>query len=279
MKRIKRRYDGEYFVIKDTLCCGQVFRFFPYGKGYKIIASDKCAYVYDEDGKANVECREEDEEFFFEYFDLARDYSAIVNSAKSENAGILAAAAQEGKGIRILNQDPEETLFSFIVSQNNNIPRIKGIIERLCLALGEERDFFGEKYMAFPTASRLAEKDEEFFKSAGLGYRAEYVRRLAVEIASGLDVRQFGKLSTRELKNRLLSIYGVGRKVADCVALFGYRKSDSFPVDTWLEKVYREDFGGELKNREKIAEYFSERFGENSGYYQQYLFYHKRGKE
>lgn len=273
------RYSGEYFCVKDTLECGQIFRFIPYSKGYKVFSRDKCAYCYNQNGEAIIECNRQDEDYFYNFFDLERDYSCIFNSAKEQGFDILNKSATLGKGIRILNQDAEETLFSFIVSQNNNIPRIKGIIEKLCINVGEKKSFLGEEYYAFPTASQMAKKDKEFFKSIGLGYRAEYIRRLAENINGGLDVEKLRELETKKLKKALLNIHGVGGKVADCVSLFGFHRSDSFPVDTWIEKVYREDFKGNITDREKITEWFNARFKENAGYYQQYLFFYKRSLE
>lgn len=276
---IKIIFSNEYFSIKDTLECGQVFRFLPYRKGYKICTADKCAYVYEDGENTVIECNKSDEEYFYNYFDLDRDYKKIYESAIGENIPTLTFSASKGKGIRLLNQNLEETLFSFIVSQNNNIPRIKGIIEKLCLSLGEKKEFLGEEYYSFPTAKVMAEKDETFYKSLGLGYRAEYVRRLAESIKNGLDINKFSSLSTKELKAKLISIHGVGRKVADCVTLFGYRRGDSFPVDTWTYKVYKDDLNGKEENREKIADELVERFKENAGYYQQYLFHYKRNVE
>lgn len=270
------KFNAEYFSVKDTLECGQVFRFLPFKNGYKIFTADKCAYAYNEGGFAVIECEKCDEEYFRNYFDLSRDYEKIYSAAIKEKTEILTSAANAGKGIRLLNQNLEETLFSFIVSQNNNIPRIKGIIEKLCTALGEKRTFLGEEYFSFPTAKAMAEKDEAFYKSLGLGYRAEYIRRLAENVKNGLDINKFSNLSTKELKSELIKIHGVGRKVADCVTLFGYRRGDSFPVDTWIYKVYKEDFKGKEENREKIADELTARFKENAGYFQQYLFHYKR---
>ncbi len=276
---VKIEFSSEYFNVKDTLECGQVFRYFPYKKGYKVFSMDKCCYCYNESDMAVIECLIEDKKYFENYFDLKRDYGAIYHFALKENIEILSNASTLGKGIRILNQNVLETLFSFIISQNNNIPRIKGIIEKLCTALGEKKSQFSETYYTFPAIKKIAEQNIEFFKSIGLGYRAEYIKRLAMEISSGLNVFSFCNLDTLSLKKRLLNIYGVGPKVADCVLLFGFHRSDSFPVDTWIEKVYKENFNGTLSNREKIASYFTERFNENAGYFQQYLFYYKRSLE
>ncbi len=277
MKRII--FNSEFFNIKDTLECGQVFRFIPHEKGYLVFSSDKCAYIYNQDDIAVISCEEKDGEYFCNYFDTERDYESIYESAKVQGVEILSLSAQLGKGIRILNQNPVETLFSFMISQNNNIPRIKSIIERLCTALGEEKQFFGIKYHAFPTVEKLANAPLDFYYKIGLGYRAPYIKRASEDLFNGLlNVYDFVSLETANLKSKLTTIYGVGPKVADCVALFGYHRADSFPVDTWIEKVYREDFNGKEKNRNKITEYFMNRFGDNAGYFQQYLFHYKRVK-
>lgn len=268
--------NDSFFDSKSTLECGQIFRFNFFKKGYLVNSLDKCAYIYTENGKTNIECLAEDKGYFYTFFDLDRDYSTIFEMANSENIEILTNASKIGKGIRILNQSRMEMLFSFIVSQNNNIPRIKGIIDKLCKNLGEKKEFLGQEYFAFPTVERMSEMDVSFYQEIGLGYRAKYIKSLADEIANGFDVNVLEKLKTSELKKNLLKIFGVGPKVADCVALFGFHRSDSFPVDTWIEKVYKEDLKGQIKDRKKIAEYFVDRFKENSGYYQQYLFYYKR---
>ena len=279
MKKIL--FESEYFNVKDTVLCGQLFRYFPTdvkSGGYFVSSGDKRCLCYNQGDSAVVECEDADAEYFENYFDAERDYASIVGAAESKG-GILARAAALGKGIRILNQIKSEALFSFIVSQNNNIPRIKGIIERLCSGAGQKRDFYGEGYYTFPSFSEMSEKPLEFFKEIGLGYRAEYIKRLADGFNATFNEREFSALSTKDLKKRLLGIYGVGPKVADCVSLFGFHRADSFPVDTWIEKVYRENFGGTLTDRVKIADYFVENFGENAGYFQQYLFYYKRSLE
>ena len=256
-------FNSEYFNDLSTLDCGQIFRFTKLEQGFMVLSKDKCAIIQTKDAITTIKCRKNDKDYFINFFDLARDYKSICDSAKQEN-------------VSILNQDKEETLFSFIISQNNNIPRIKGIIEKLCTALGEKKEFLGIEYYSFPTADKMAEMDLSFYQSIGLGYRARYILNLAQMLNNGLKLDEFCSLSTPNLRKKLTSILGVGNKVADCVILFGYHKTDSFPVDTWIDKVYHQDFLGEQKDRIKIAEELTKRFGENAGYYQQYLFYHKR---
>ena len=279
-KLVKIKYGKEYFDIKATLECGQIFRFFPYKTGYLVHSADKCAYCYESGEETVVECSEEDENYFYNFFDLGRDYSSIVDSAVNSGYEIIKISAEKAKGIRILNQNGTEALFSFIVSQNNNIPRIKGIIERLSAGLGEKFYFLGEERYSFPSAEKMAEKGASYFSSLGLGYRAEYIRRLAANVASGaFSIKELCALPTEALRSELVKIHGVGPKVADCAVLFGFHRSDSFPVDTWIEKVYRENMCGEEKDRKKISARFVKEFGQNAGYFQQYLFYYKRSLE
>lgn len=266
-------YESKFFNPADTLECGQVFRFESYKKGYKVISGDKACYVYSDGLTTFIES--DDSQYFYNYFDLGRDYGAIIEKMESFNLPVLNRAAHSAKGLRLLNQDPEEMIFSFIISQNNNIPRIKKIINAICAELGEQREFMGEKYYAFPTAKKMAEKDAAFYKGLGAGYRDKFLAETAYRIErEGTD--QLKNLPSDALRKQLLTYKGIGGKVADCISLFGFKKTDSFPVDTWIEKLYREDFGGTLTDRDKICAYFKNLFGEYSGYVQQYLFYFKR---
>ena len=234
-------------------------------------------YAYNEDGKAVIECETENEGYFRYFFDLSRDYSLIYSRAKKSRYDIVSLAAEAGKGIRILNQDKTETLFSFLTSQNNRIPRIKSIIERTCAARGVKNSFSGEEYYSFPLPEELFDENVGFYNGLGYGYRSDFIRSTAKRLIENADeLDKMTALSTKELKESLMSFKGVGPKVADCVSLFAYHKTDAFPVDTWIEKLYREDFNGAEKNRNKINEFFVNSFGEDSGYIQQYVFYYKR---
>lgn len=269
--------EEEFFNVKDTLECGQIFRFKPFEKGYLVFSKDRACYACNENGKAIIECKTDDEEYFRNFFDLSRDYSSIYSRAKKSEYDIVSLAAEAGKGIRILNQDKTETLFSFLTSQNNRIPRIKSIIERTCAARGVKNSFSGEEYYSFPLPKELFDEDVGFYNGLGYGYRSDFIRSTAKRLIENADeLDKMTALSTKELKESLMSFKGVGPKVADCVSLFAYHKTDAFPVDTWIEKLYREDFNGAEKNRNKINEFFVNSFGEDSGYIQQYVFYYKR---
>lgn len=255
------------FDIESTLLCGQVFRYEVVGDVYSIIAGDKRANLYKKEDKIIIDT---DSVLFFEkYFDFDRNYGMIMNKVKDK--ALISTAMEFGKGIRILNQIPYETIISFIISANNNIPRIKGIIDRMCTALGENK---GE-YYAFPTLEALSSASVKFYESLGAGYRAKYIYETANQLLNDFDIDSLHNLSSSEAKSKLLTLKGVGPKVADCILLFGYHFTDVFPVDTWILKVYNEYYGQEanpLIVREKLVAMY----GGLSGYVQQYLFYYKR---
>ena len=272
-------FSSEFFNILDTLECGQIFRFKKFNAGFLVMSKEKVAYCYEENAFTNIICEDCDRDYFYNFFDLDKDYSLIFTRAQNTNIDILVNASKVGKGIRILKQNSIEMLFSFIISQNNNIPRIKNSIEKFCALYGEKKCFLGIEYFTFPTIENLKNCTIEELKSIGLGYRAEYIFNLIKLLENGLNVEEFNAYETTKLKEELLKIKGVGPKVADCVLLFGFNRSDTFPVDTWIEKVYIEDFLGEERNREKQSKWFVNQFKFDAGYFQQYLFHYKRKKE
>ncbi len=275
----KIKYSNQYFNISDTLECGQTFRYQKNGNGYLIFSLDKCAYAYQTEEETIIECEKEDKEYFENYFDLGLNYSVVVDSAINSGAKTLKKSAEMGKGIRILRQNPLEMLYSFMISQNNNIPRIKKSLFMLCEKFGQRKQFGEIEYFAFPTKEKLISLTEEDFRSIGVGFRARYLKKLGEELSGGFDIGALNGCETQILRDKLTSLLGVGRKVADCVILFGFYRLDCFPVDTWIEKVYKQDFNGSLTDREEMSKWFVEKFKDKSGYYQQYLFDYKRRTE
>ncbi|MBR3804980.1 MAG: hypothetical protein IKJ14_06515 [Clostridia bacterium] len=267
-------FQKEYFNPLDTLSCGQIFRYKQFNNGYLVFSKDKVCYLYENDNSIVIET--DDKDYFYNFFDLSTDYSLIYNSAVSYGNKTLTLSAKQGKGIRILKQDPFETLFSFIISQNNNIKRITQTIEKLCEKVGAKISSpFGD-YFAFPTAKQMSNLSESDYKEMGFGYRGTYFIKLLSDIKNGFSVDKLKSLDKSELYKSLTKITGVGDKVASCVMLFGFSTTNSFPVDTWIYKIYLEDFNGTLTDRAKICEWFENEFKENSGYFQQYLFHYKR---
>ena len=180
-------------------------------------------------------------------------------------------AVLEAAGVQILTQDLWETLVSFVISQNNNIPRIKKLVAALCKQFGERRQLAGHEFYTFPTWERLAGQD---LSSLGLGYRDKYVEQLAQNVTDGrIDLHELTGMETEQARTYLKSIHGVGNKVADCVLLFGLHRVEAFPVDTWIRQVIDEHYGGKFP---------VEHYDGHAGIIQQFIFYymqqHKGGK-
>ena len=259
----------EDFDIRHILDCGQIFRYEKLDEGqYRVYSMDKTCLVTQSEDKAVIESDTPD--YFVDYFDLKRDYGAIKEKLKGKP--FMIDAIEYGHGIRILNQDKWEMLISFIISANNHIPRIKGIISRLCANLGKR---MGD-YYSFPTPEAMASKDEDFYKAIGAGYRAKYLATTARQVLDGFDLDAIDSMDGNAANKKLCSLMGVGSKVADCILLFGYHKQDVFPVDTWIKKVYKDVVGDDVDNNNIIRRKLIDIYGEYSGYAQQYLFFNKR---
>ena len=219
-------------------------------------------------------------EIWEDYFDLKRDYGA-VKALLSQNDPDMKAAIAYGSGMRILRQDPWETIVSFIISQNNNIPRIKKCVEGLCINHGKKLGSYrGKEYYAFPTPEELAELTPEELDSCKLGYRAKYIVETAklVNSDSGAALRRMTDADEKEAYEYLIGLSGVGPKVANCIMLFGLGKYASFPLDVWIKRVMHQVYGIEENNTAKMQEYAAKHFGNLGGIAQQYLFYYAREK-
>ena len=254
-------YDSQYFNVADTLECGQIFRYKHLGgEKYAVYSQDKYAELETQGNKVIV--RTTDKDYFWRFFDLDTDYAEKVKRI-SAISPLMKEAAEFGKGIRILNQDLTEMIFSFIISANNNIKRIQLIIDRMCNAIGRETPH-GH---AFPTVEAMAAQTVEFYTGIGAGYRDKYLLETAHMLLS-YDLNTLSMLDSSAARKELLGFMGVGPKVADCIMLFGLRRGDVFPVDTWLKKVYHNYFEQGHKDTE-ISAYFCNLFGSDAGLCQQ----------
>ncbi len=258
-------YDIPEFDLPHTLDCGQAFRwacnncgiwsgvaFNRYLELEKLQNGTVVLYNTNEDDFKNIWC---------DYFDLERDYKAIVKDL-SQNE-ILKKACEYSYGIRILNQEPFETLCSFIISQNNNIKRIKGIIERLCENFGEYKD----GYYTFPTAEKMASLTLDDLAVIRSGFRAKYLLDAAKKVVTGeVNLNNLKDQSLEDARAELMKIVGVGPKVADCCLLFSHRHTSAFPKDVWIKRAMEVLFDGELpENAQNYA-----------GIAQQYIFFYAR---
>lgn len=273
------------FEPRDIFDCGQCFRWNVEEDGsYTGIFGSNVLNVKKDDGNILITgiCDDDIDDVCRKYFDLDRDYDEIKLHL-SEIDEHLKQSIEYGKGIRILNQDLWEMIISFIISANNNIPRIKGIIERMSKKYGKEIKFNGVKYYTFPTPESLAQASREDLRNLGMGFRDKYIYETTKRInEKTFDLDAFSNLEdTAEMRKQLLTLPGVGPKVADCILLFStLSRFDVFPIDVWVRRVMNELYihnTEEAKvNKKEIEKIALEKFGDLQGLAQQYLFYWKR---
>lgn len=264
------------FNLVHTFDCGQCFRWNREDDGSYIgVAGGRVARLREGNGEILIEnCSDDDFSAFWKnYLDLDRDYGKI-KAAVSVN-DTMKTAVEYGSGIRILRQEFFEALISYIISQNNSIPNIKRVVERLCAAYGEPLEFEGKTYYSFPSADTLAALEVSDFRALGAGFRDRYISGASRLVAAGeISFEALCASTTEDARRKLMEIKGVGNKVCDCVLLFSLGKYDLFPTDTWINKVMSESFNTDSVKSAKSAG--EELFGEYSGFAQQYLFYWRR---
>jgi len=262
------------FSLKETLECGQCFRFEKVAENkYTVISGFRVISVEQVDD--SIIFSGDDIAFWRSYFDLNRDYSEIKMRLSREDA-IMAEAISFAPGIHILNQAFFETLLSFIISQNNNIPRIRGLIHRLSSNYAQE---IQKGIFAFPTVGELAGVSEDDFRQLGFGFRARYLVDAIKKVNEGaFDEEALRNYPTPVLREKLMTICGVGHKVADCVMLFSLGKTDVFPADVWIQRVMNVLYSPNGETADLQAE-ASRRFGMDAGFAQQYLFHYGRMKK
>ena len=251
--------------LKETLDCGQCFRWRERGDGsfFGIVRGRAVRASMRGDSLILDGAREEDRAMWQDYFDLSFDYAAVKRRL-SDLHPVMAEAARYAPGIRILRQEPFEALICFIISQNNNIKRIAGIVDRLCACFGEP---IGEGAYAFPTAERLAQLSPDDLAPIRAGFRHRYIIDAARRVASGdVDLERIRLLPYDVARRELMRITGVGVKVADCVLLYGLHRLEGFPLDVWMKRAMATLFGG----MDPAA------FGDCAGVAQQYIFHYAR---
>ncbi len=268
----------EHFHPVHTFLCGQCFRWEQEEDGsFTGVAGGRVINIKADGTDACISnCSEEDfNSFWRKYLGLDTDYGAIKAALSGDEH--LDRAMEFGHGIRLLNQEPFECLISFVISTQNQIPRIKKIIKRLCELFGDKISWQGRDYYTFRDCHALAALTEDALAPINAGYRAAYILDAARKVACGeIDLTAISALPTAAAKAELMKIKGVGPKVADCTMLFSLQKGDAFPVDVWVQRIVRQLYLGESATLKQISEFAGERFGANSGIAQQYLFYYAR---
>ncbi|MDD6275772.1 MAG: DNA glycosylase [Clostridia bacterium] len=253
------------FSADLTFDCGQAFRWDknPDGSWHGIVGN-RAVNIYQSGNSLTVKgiIKDGDAEFWTRYLDLERNYGEICENLKADK--YLKLAIEKYSGIRILKQDSWEALCSFIISQNNNIPRIKGIVERLCVNFGED---LGNGDFSFPTAEKLAECSVEELSPLRAGFRAKYIIDAAQKVALGdVELEKMASCDIDEARAELQLIKGVGAKVAECTLLYGCGRVDAFPVDVWVRRIMQELYPDGLPECTRGVE----------GIAQQYLFHWRR---
>lgn len=273
------------FELTDVFDCGQCFRWNKQPDGSYTGIFGKNVMNVQKDGDVITFkgiCNGNIKEIVEDYFDLNRDYEDIKNKLSQIDENVK-KSIEYGTGIRILNQDLWEMIISFIISANNNIPRIKGIIERLAQKYGKEIEWKGEKYYTFPTPEELKDVTIEDYRKLGLGFRdIRLYETVHMILDKKIDLNKMQQNpNTYEVREQLLTLSGVGPKVADCILLFStLKRFEVFPIDVWVRRVMNELYiknEDETKvNKKEIEKLAKEKFGNLAGIAQQYLFYWKR---
>lgn len=272
------------FELKDIFECGQCFRWTKEADGsytgvvksgvLNVKCDSKKIYF-----KGNLDCKID--EFVYRYFDFDRDYEKIKKNLSKIDEH-MKESIKYGEGIRILNQDLWETIISFIISANNNIPRIKNIIEKLSQKYGTKVEFNNKDYYLFPTPNQLQNVTVSEFRGLGLGFRdIRLYETTQLVMKNEFNLNDLYKMNTPEAREKLFELSGVGPKVADCILLFSdLKRFDIFPIDVWVRRVMNDLY---IKNpdekkvsKKMINELAFEKFGNMAGIAQEYLFYWRR---
>lgn len=266
------------FNLAQTFECGQCFRWDKCEEGYIGVAFGRALKITQKGDTITLydTTRSDWNNIWSRYFDIERDYSKIKTIISRDK--IMQEAVTFGSGIRLLNQEPFEALISFIISASNNIPRIKKIINTLCVNFGEKITYMGKDYYSFPTAHALADLTLDDLGIIKAGFRDKYILNAAKAVKSGqIDLECLKNASFEYAKSELLKLNGVGNKVCECVLLFSLEKYSSFPIDVWIKRIMEHCFfEGADTGKDVIEALAKKKFGELGGFAQQYLFYWAR---
>lgn len=275
----KKNLTAEEFNPEIIMNSGQVFRMKRETKGadgmpdtYSACSGDNDVYFYlnkDEDVWEFV-CEENQWDFWQKYFDFETDYVKYNELIRGGNDKFLKESLMDAFGMRILRQDLWEVFISYVISQNNNIPKIKKSIQILCDRYSDGIHFPKPETLAFIPEAELMD-------GTALGYRADYIIGISKQVVDGkLDILKISQMSYADAYGALLKIKGIGPKVANCIMLYGFHFMESYPIDTWMKKIITEDYSNYNKN--DYLEYINGSYSGFQGYVQQLQFYHKRNK-
>lgn len=267
------------FNIEQIFKCGQAFRWIEEENGsFTNIAHGKVINIEKKDNNIIINNSSEDDynNIWRNYFDMDRNYKILKEKLSKDD--ILKKCIEYGNGIRVLNQEPFEIIITFIISANNQIPRIQKSVNKIAQMYGKKIDYNNKEYYGFPSPEELAKaKTEDLREFAKVGFRDERIVESAKIIANNeINIESLYTMELEEARKELMKLPGVGPKVADCCLLFAFKRSESFPVDVWIKRVMEELYLHKDTNKNRIADEGRRLFGKDAGLAQQYLFYYGR---
>ncbi|MBQ2932759.1 MAG: DNA-3-methyladenine glycosylase 2 family protein [Clostridia bacterium] len=265
-------YSIDHFSLEQTFDCGQCFRFEKDENGvfYGVVANNAVKAYYHTPETICLESSNPDPDFWNNYLNFSCNYADVEKQLSNDKK--LLPCIKAGQGIRILRQDLWETIVSFIISANNNIPRIKKIINKLCELYGEKIEFDSKVFFGFPSAETLAKLELSDLSEIRAGFRDKYILDAAKKVVSKeVDLERLPNLENTAAKAELMKIKGVGTKVADCILLFSLGRHNVFPLDVWTKRILTELYGVEEK---AMPDFVEKTYGNNAGIAQQYLYYY-----
>ena len=267
------------FKLDDTVCCGQIFRFFKLDdNSYDIILKDRVINVKKDGDYLIVSSNDENnlEEVVKLYFDLNNDYDKINNYLLDKDLK-LKEAINFSSGLMMIKQDPFETIISYIISANNSVRQIANSLNLIAEKYGKEVNFNGKKYFLFPDYKTLKKVGLDDYRNCKVGFRDKYLKSIIDKLNNNeINLDDFYNLNTNDALNKLMENSGIGPKVASCILLFAYQKYDVFPVDTWVKKIMEKDYN--VIGEKNIRDFASKTYGKYCGIALQYLFNYSRNK-
>lgn len=268
------------FKLNDTITCGQIFRFFPLEDGsFDIILKDRVINVHMEENYLCVSSNDENnlEDVVRNYFDLDNDYNSISNFLIEKDCK-LKDAIEFSNGLMMIRQDPFETVIEYIISANNGVPQIASALNNIAKKYGKKVIFNDKEYFLFPSYEDLKNVSIEEFRSCKVGFRDKYIKKMIDKLNNNeINLDLFYELNTKDALDKFMENIGIGPKVASCILLFAYQKYDVFPIDTWVKKIMKNDYG--IEGEKNIREFAIKTYGKYSGIAIQYLFNYSRNKK
>lgn len=274
MLKIKNNFD-----LKATITCGQIFRFFEYEKEFIVIIKDRVISLKEDGDYIIVESNNEDniEEVINDYFDLQRNYDLIEkNIIKCDKK--IKDALIFSRGLKMIHQDPFETLIAYIISQNNRVSSIANSLNLISLNYGKKVTFKDKDYYLFPEFEDLKNVSISDYRNCKVGFRDKYLYDIIKSIQNkDLDLGKIYDMDSEDALKYLISFKGIGNKVASCILLFAYQKFDVYPIDTWVKKFMKDDYN--IEGEKNIKDFTFNTYKEYSGLAIQYMFNYKRNKK